>query len=175
MQIRVQLVRFYVLTAASTKMTVFWDAAPCSLVLKMEAVSTSERSINFYHTTRRNIPENSRPLFAVVSSNRKRWLEWMWRVFDWNSKGRTICGDPPLDPTFSGARLRLRNVTTSGSHATIRRNWMELMNQRLLSLLVPRRAALVLRAPARRFSPPPSPNDQFSWQPEGVHFALKQP
>jgi hypothetical protein len=61
-------------------MTVFWDVAPCGLVegyrrfvgayclhhqddeysLMMEAVSTSETSVNFYQTTRRNIPEDSR-------------------------------------------------------------------------------------------------------------------
>jgi hypothetical protein len=29
------------------------------LVLMMEAVSTSETSVNFYHTTRRKIPEDS--------------------------------------------------------------------------------------------------------------------
>jgi hypothetical protein len=66
--------------AASTKMAVFWDIAPRSLVevyrrfrdacclhltkpdliyLMMEAASTSEMSVNFYQTTRRNIPEDS--------------------------------------------------------------------------------------------------------------------
>jgi hypothetical protein len=58
-------------------MTVFWDVAPCSLVeidrrfrgvtasitkaiaLMMEAASTSETSVNFYQTTRRNNPEDS--------------------------------------------------------------------------------------------------------------------
>jgi hypothetical protein len=58
-------VRFQVLTATSTKMTVFWDVVQCSLVetyrrfgnayssitLKIEAVSTSETSVNFYKTT----------------------------------------------------------------------------------------------------------------------------
>jgi hypothetical protein len=48
-------------------MTTFWDIAPCSLVevdrrfrgaiTLMEAVCTSETSINFYETTRRNILE----------------------------------------------------------------------------------------------------------------------
>jgi hypothetical protein len=53
-------VRFQVLTAESMRMIVFWDAAPCSLiVLLMEAASTSETSVNFYETTRRNIPEDS--------------------------------------------------------------------------------------------------------------------
>jgi hypothetical protein len=58
-------------------MAVFWDVAPCSLVevyrrfrgayclhlqvvitLMMEAASTFETSINFYQTTRCNIPED---------------------------------------------------------------------------------------------------------------------
>jgi hypothetical protein len=54
-------------------MTAFWVVAPCSLVeadrrfrgvysivrsiLMIESVSTSETSVNFYETTRRNIPE----------------------------------------------------------------------------------------------------------------------
>jgi hypothetical protein len=56
------VVRFQALTAMSLKMTVFWDIASCSLVevywrfrgshcliaLIMEAVSTSETSVNFY-------------------------------------------------------------------------------------------------------------------------------
>jgi hypothetical protein len=60
-------VRFQVLTAATMKVTVFWDIAPCSLVqidrrfkgvsLMMELVSLSETSANFHETTRRNIPE----------------------------------------------------------------------------------------------------------------------
>jgi hypothetical protein len=74
--------RFQVLTAASTEMTVFWTVAPCSLVevyrrlrgacglhnqgddhssliaLMMEATSTSETSVNVYQTTQRNSPED---------------------------------------------------------------------------------------------------------------------
>jgi hypothetical protein len=54
---------------------VFWVVAPCSLVeftdvsevlaasiiraIMMEAVSTSQTSVNFYQTTRRNNPEDS--------------------------------------------------------------------------------------------------------------------
>jgi hypothetical protein len=39
-------------------MTAFWDIAPRSLIaLMMEAVRTSETSVNFYETTRRNIQE----------------------------------------------------------------------------------------------------------------------
>jgi hypothetical protein len=44
------------------KMAVFWDIAPCCLVaiaLMMEAASTSKLSVNFYQSTRRNIPEDS--------------------------------------------------------------------------------------------------------------------
>jgi hypothetical protein len=37
-------------------MTVFWNVA---IALMMEAVITSETSVNFYHTTRRNISEDS--------------------------------------------------------------------------------------------------------------------
>jgi hypothetical protein len=52
-------------------MAVFWVVAPCSLVeiyrrfrgayiaLMMEAASTSESSVNFYRTTRRNNQEDS--------------------------------------------------------------------------------------------------------------------
>jgi hypothetical protein len=47
-------VRFEVLTAASMKMAVFWVVAPCiqsgrslPMMMMMEAVSTSETSVNF--------------------------------------------------------------------------------------------------------------------------------
>jgi hypothetical protein len=62
------------------KMTIFWDVAPCSLVevvsevlaacitaMMMEAASTSEKSVNFYQTTRRNITEENH---LNVKSNR---------------------------------------------------------------------------------------------------------
>jgi hypothetical protein len=49
------LVKIYVLKAASIKMTVFWDIAPCSLAV-MEAVRTSETSVSFYENTRFSIP-----------------------------------------------------------------------------------------------------------------------
>jgi hypothetical protein len=44
--------------------TLMMEAA--SIALKMEAVSTSETSVNFYQTTRRNIPEDSHFRLAVV-------------------------------------------------------------------------------------------------------------
>jgi hypothetical protein len=58
---RILTVRFEVLTAASMKMSVVRVVAPCSLAiaLMMEAASTSETPVNFYHTTRRNNPEGS--------------------------------------------------------------------------------------------------------------------
>jgi hypothetical protein len=54
------------------KITAFWDIVPCSIeqltsvsevltasifTLMMEAVNTSEMSVNLYETTQRNIPE----------------------------------------------------------------------------------------------------------------------
>jgi hypothetical protein len=50
------------------KMTVFW-----AIVLMMLAVSTSETSVNFYQTTRRNIPEDSHlhELFSLRVMRRK--------------------------------------------------------------------------------------------------------
>jgi hypothetical protein len=43
------------------KGTVFWDVVACEglIALIMEAASTSETSVNFYQTTRRNITEQS--------------------------------------------------------------------------------------------------------------------
>jgi hypothetical protein len=56
-------------------MSVFWDAVPCSLVkltdliaLKMKAARTSETSVNFYQTTRRNIPEDSHLQSLYISA-----------------------------------------------------------------------------------------------------------
>jgi hypothetical protein len=59
--------RFQVLTAASMKMVVFWVVASCGLLevtsiiraLMMDAAITTETSLNFYQTPRRNIPEDS--------------------------------------------------------------------------------------------------------------------
>jgi hypothetical protein len=44
------------------KMAVFWVVGPrsaYSIALITEAVSTSEKSVNFYQSTRRNNPEDS--------------------------------------------------------------------------------------------------------------------
>jgi hypothetical protein len=41
------------------KMAVFWVIAQWAIALMTEAASTSETSINFYQTTRRNNPEDS--------------------------------------------------------------------------------------------------------------------
>jgi hypothetical protein len=61
-------VTFQVLTAASMKMTAFWDVAPRSLVevdrrlrgayCLHQGDETSETSVYFYETTRRYIPES---------------------------------------------------------------------------------------------------------------------
>jgi hypothetical protein len=74
---------FQVLTVASMKITVFWDVVPCSVVdvywritgqwvliaLMLDAASTSETSVNFYQTTRRNIPEDSHlPRYVSVAT-----------------------------------------------------------------------------------------------------------
>jgi hypothetical protein len=42
-------------------MAVFWVVAPCGslIALMMESSSTSETSVNFYQTTRRDNPEDS--------------------------------------------------------------------------------------------------------------------
>jgi hypothetical protein len=51
-------VRFHVITAASMKMTAFWDIALCSLMALMtEAVRTSETSV-YFETARCCIPES---------------------------------------------------------------------------------------------------------------------
>jgi hypothetical protein len=77
--IKEDFVRLQVLTAVSMKMAVFWVVSPCGLVevyqrfrggfclhhqgderwAIMEATSTSEKSVNFYQTTRCNNPEDS--------------------------------------------------------------------------------------------------------------------
>jgi ribosomal protein L35AE/L33A len=77
-QNKTEIVRIQVLTAASTKMPVFWVVAPFSLV-KFTDVSevlaasiirtiTSETSVNFYQTTRRNNPEDSHLKIQIASS-----------------------------------------------------------------------------------------------------------
>jgi hypothetical protein len=83
-------VRFQVLTAASVKMTVFWDVTLCSLVevyrrfraacclpaiaLTMEEACSSETSVNFYQTTRRIIPKDSHLQNLVYFE----WHEQVW-------------------------------------------------------------------------------------------------
>jgi hypothetical protein len=63
------LVVFDVLTAVSTKMAVFWVAAPSTLVdLMMEAARASETLVNFYQTTRRYNPEDSHLLLFYTTN-----------------------------------------------------------------------------------------------------------
>jgi hypothetical protein len=54
-------VRFEVFTAASIKMTAFWVVGGIYTIMmaNIKAEITSEASINFYQTTRRNIPEDN--------------------------------------------------------------------------------------------------------------------
>jgi hypothetical protein len=55
---------------STMKMAVFWYGAPCNLAevyrrfrsaccLQHQAASTSEKSVNYYQNTRRNVPEDS--------------------------------------------------------------------------------------------------------------------
>jgi hypothetical protein len=55
------------------KMAVFWVAAMI-IALMMEAINTSETSVNFYQTTRRNNPEDSH-LYTRRRENLKSGLE----------------------------------------------------------------------------------------------------
>jgi hypothetical protein len=78
-----------------SKMIVFWDVdcvvsqkltgTYCLQALMKEAVSTSEMSINFYETTRRNIPEDSHlhdklryELHAQWAEREKIKYNWYW-------------------------------------------------------------------------------------------------
>jgi hypothetical protein len=47
-------------------MTIFWDVAITALM--MDALSTSETSVNFYQTTRRNIPEEGTFILATLTT-----------------------------------------------------------------------------------------------------------
>jgi hypothetical protein len=59
------------------KMTVFWDDVPCSLIaLMMEAISTSEISINLNDTIQHNIPEDSY-LHVVTGYTLKVSIIWI--------------------------------------------------------------------------------------------------
>jgi hypothetical protein len=110
-QIPCWLTRFQVLTATSTKMTVSWDVATCSLVYIDRA------SVNLYHTTRGNIPEDNlhtvfidwlipcwfNNAFVLHTLCRFEWrdnlyeFEWAWKdvrkriynVIAWKLPGRT--------------------------------------------------------------------------------------
>jgi hypothetical protein len=92
----IRIVGFEVLTAVSTKTTVFWVVVPCSLVevyqryrgaadsiirvitLMMLAARTSETLANFYQTTRCYNPEDShlyegsKPLGRLGTDRRKK-------------------------------------------------------------------------------------------------------
>jgi hypothetical protein len=57
-------------------MAVFWVVAPCSLALMMEAANTSETSVNFYQTTRRNNPEYIHLHIRRRENLKSQLLEW---------------------------------------------------------------------------------------------------
>jgi hypothetical protein len=70
--IRINYVRFQVLTAASVKFRVFWDVLPCSQIdVDRQAARTSETSVDIELRTRQCIPEDSElrtsELLRVVS------------------------------------------------------------------------------------------------------------
>jgi hypothetical protein len=74
------------------RLTVFWGVASCSLVeiaLMMKAASTSETSISFYETTRRNIPEDSRLDICLFLSARRIY-------FQDNPSGRVLATGPKV-------------------------------------------------------------------------------
>jgi hypothetical protein len=52
------------MTDYNTKITVFWDVAPYSLI---DISESDETSVNFYQTTWRNTPEDSRPTWETNS------------------------------------------------------------------------------------------------------------
>jgi hypothetical protein len=53
-------VRFKVLAVIIIKKTVFWDVPLIALMMVgYRPIYTSEMSVNFYQTTRRNIPDGS--------------------------------------------------------------------------------------------------------------------
>jgi hypothetical protein len=95
-----------------TSEDVFWDVAPCSLVevfhqaLMMEAVSTYETSVNFYQTTRRNIPEDSH-LHTRHQENLKSGLPILQRSILPPSSGLMIeieCSSETPTPTYKSTR-----------------------------------------------------------------------
>jgi hypothetical protein len=51
------------------------DLLGCCAVLAMEAISTSETSVNFYQTTRRNIPEDSHLHERTIINISGNWVE----------------------------------------------------------------------------------------------------
>jgi hypothetical protein len=66
-------------TTTNLKMALFWDVAPCSLVIAvlMVAVSTSETSVNFYQTTRRNNPDDKLGFEVLTAVSTKMAVFWV--------------------------------------------------------------------------------------------------
>jgi hypothetical protein len=85
--IRLYFARFQVLTAASMKMIAFWDITSCSLIEvyrrfrgayclpliapMMAVVRTSETSVSFCESKRRNIPEGCHLLLYSILFSKK--------------------------------------------------------------------------------------------------------
>jgi hypothetical protein len=107
------LAKFQILKAASTKIAVFWDVAPCSLVdylvedesliaLMMEAVRTSETLVNFYQTTQRYNPEDSHLRACIIF---RRWENLGPSHLRWSFQGRVESqkwGPPVIENEVNG-------------------------------------------------------------------------
>jgi hypothetical protein len=79
---RISSERFKVIAVANTKITVVWDVVPCgpeeadrhfkgaySLHRQDDYSSPCETSVNFYETTRRNIPEDRHQLLWLLHAH----------------------------------------------------------------------------------------------------------
>jgi hypothetical protein len=107
-------------SAASVKLTVFWEVAPCNLIevgrrfrdvywlnhdtLMIETVSISEMSISFYQTTRLNIPEHSHlhgtphwgqpgTRLGVETSSLACWVKVLALPLHHRARSGTVCDD----------------------------------------------------------------------------------
>jgi hypothetical protein len=158
-------VRFAVFTAVVMKSTIFWDITPCSPLsvnrrfggayrlllsrwflaqlvfstLKMEAICSSETSVDTQQTTRRCIPEDGthhcerfyeRNVFCVrlsvsqATASTGAWpvqdkwsahAQWMSRAVTWRT-GRCSCPFGLLFYPEDGRSTLLRNVCNTASH-----------------------------------------------------------
>jgi hypothetical protein len=121
-------VKFEVLTATSMKIAVFWYVKRCSLIaLKIEAVSTSETSINVYHATRRKNPEDS----CLSYINLWHGSNKVSSAHFWNTLSKRVSSSLRMSTTFHNCtklrvKLQLYLSTSSDSrreHATFWTEW----------------------------------------------------